>query len=55
MQNIAPCIWFDKNAEEAVKFYVSVFKNAKIRTVSHYGDGMHMPKGTVLYTVWAEM
>ncbi len=48
MQNIAPCIWFDKNAEEAVNFYVSVFKNSKIRTVSHYGDGMHMPKGTVL-------
>lgn len=48
MQNIAPCLWFDSNAEEAAKFYVSVFKNSKIHTVTYYGDGMHRPKGTVL-------
>jgi len=30
MQKILPCLWFDKNAEEAAKFYVSVFKNSKI-------------------------
>lgn len=48
MQKITPCLWFDNNAEDAVRFYVSVFKNAKIDTITHYGDGMHMPKGTVL-------
>ena len=53
MKSIAPCIWFDKNAEEAVKFYVSVFKNSKIDSVSHYGDGMHMPNGTVLAILFA--
>lgn len=53
MKSIAPCIWFDKNAEEAVKFYVSVFKNSKIHSVSHYGDGMHMPKSTVLAILFA--
>jgi predicted 3-demethylubiquinone-9 3-methyltransferase (glyoxalase superfamily) len=30
MQKISPCLWFDNNAEEAVEFYISVFKNAKI-------------------------
>ena len=32
-QKIAPCLWFDSEAEEAAKFYVSVFKNSKINTV----------------------
>ena len=32
MQRITPCLWFDDQAEEATKFYVSVFKNSKIRT-----------------------
>ncbi|HZP13444.1 MAG TPA: VOC family protein [Nevskiaceae bacterium] len=45
---IAPCLWFDRNAEEAAKFYCSIFPNSKIRSVSHYGDGMQLPKGTVL-------
>ena len=31
-------LWFDTQAEEAVKFYVSVFKNSKIKTITHYGD-----------------
>jgi len=48
MQQITPCLWFNDNAEEAARFYVSVFKNAKIDTITHYGDGMPMPKGTVL-------
>jgi two-component system sensor histidine kinase QseC len=48
MQQITPCLWFDDNAEEAARFYVTVFKNAKINTVTYYGDGMPMPKGTVL-------
>jgi predicted 3-demethylubiquinone-9 3-methyltransferase (glyoxalase superfamily) len=37
MQKIIPCLWFDDKAEEAAKFYVSVFKNSKISGVTHYG------------------
>jgi predicted 3-demethylubiquinone-9 3-methyltransferase (glyoxalase superfamily) len=48
MKRITPCLWFDGNAEEAVNFYVSVFKNSKITNVTHYGEAGHMPKGTVL-------
>ena len=36
-QKIAPCLWFDHQAEEAATFYVSVFKNSKITSVSRYG------------------
>ena len=54
MQRITPCLWFDDNAEEAVKFYTSIFKNSSITGVSHYGeDGAKAsgrPKGTVLTT-----
>jgi len=35
---ITPCLWFDTQAEEAVKFYVSIFENSKIGRVSHYGN-----------------
>ena len=52
MQRITPCLWFNDNAEEAVKFYTSIFKNSSITGVSHYGeDGAKAsgrPKGTVL-------
>lgn len=37
MQKIAPCLWFDDNAEEAVKFYTSVFPRSKIGTIARYG------------------
>jgi predicted 3-demethylubiquinone-9 3-methyltransferase (glyoxalase superfamily) len=47
-QKITPCLWFDTNAEEAVKFYLSVFKNSKIGKISRYGKGAPMPEGTVL-------
>src|SRR4051812_41890017 len=42
------CLWFDTNGEEAVDFYMSVFKNAKKGAVSHYGDAGPMPKGQVM-------
>lgn len=52
MQKITPCLWFDDNAEEAVKFYTSVFKNSKIGKISRYGkEGYEIhgqPEGTVL-------
>ncbi len=39
MQKITPFLWFDNNAEEAINFYVSVFKNSKIISVNRYPDG----------------
>jgi predicted 3-demethylubiquinone-9 3-methyltransferase (glyoxalase superfamily) len=36
MDRIAPCLWFDHQAEEAATFYVSVFKNSKITAITRY-------------------
>ena len=41
MQTITPCLWFENEAEEAAKFYTSIFKNAKIGWVSRYGEAGH--------------
>lgn len=46
MQKITPFLWFDTKAEEAAKYYTSIFNDSKIISVSHYGDGAPMPKGT---------
>jgi predicted 3-demethylubiquinone-9 3-methyltransferase (glyoxalase superfamily) len=48
MQKITPFLWFDGNAEEAMNFYVSVFKNSKVVSVRRYGDAGPGPKGTVM-------
>jgi len=48
MQKITPFLWFNDNAEEAMNFYVSIFKNSKVGTVSRYGDAGPGPKGTVM-------
>ena len=48
MQIITPCLWFDTQAEEAVRFYTSVLKNARIGTISRYGEGAPLPAGTAL-------
>ena len=37
-QKILPCLWFDTEAEEAAKFYCSIFKDSRIETISHYGN-----------------
>src|SRR5437868_10044046 len=51
-QKIAPCLWFDNQAEEAAKFYVSVFKNSKVVSVARYpeaGQQTHgRPAGSVM-------
>ena len=47
-QKITPCLWFDGNAEEAVYFYTSLFKNSKIVQVLRCGEAGPYPKGTVL-------
>jgi predicted 3-demethylubiquinone-9 3-methyltransferase (glyoxalase superfamily) len=48
MQKIRPFLWFDNQAEEAMNFYVSIFKNSKVGKVSRYGDAGPGPKGTVM-------
>jgi predicted 3-demethylubiquinone-9 3-methyltransferase (glyoxalase superfamily) len=48
MQKITPFLWFDNQAEEAVNFYVSLFKNSKINNVKRYGDAGPGPKGSVM-------
>ena len=52
MQKLTPCLWFDSNAEEAVKFYASIFKNSKVGSIARYGDAgaevSGRPKGMVM-------
>jgi predicted 3-demethylubiquinone-9 3-methyltransferase (glyoxalase superfamily) len=48
MQKITPFLWFDGEAEEAVKFYTSVFKNSKIGRIARYGEGSPGPKDSVM-------
>jgi predicted 3-demethylubiquinone-9 3-methyltransferase (glyoxalase superfamily) len=48
MQKITPFLWFDNQAEEAMKFYVSVFRNSKVLNVVRYGAAGPGPKGTVM-------
>ena len=52
IQKISPCLWFDNQAEEAVNFYVSIFKNTKIGNITRYGEeGAKVsgrPKGSVM-------
>src|SRR5437868_10603757 len=38
MQKITPCLWFDNQAEEAVNFYASIFKNSKVGRIARYGE-----------------
>lgn len=49
---ITPCLWFDSQAEEAVRFYTSVFRNSKIENISRYGkEGFEIhgqKEGTVM-------
>ncbi len=45
---ITPFLWFDRNAEEAVNFYISIFPNSRITAITHYGAGAPMAAGTVM-------
>ena len=47
-QLISPFLWFDNNAEEAMNFYVSIFKNSKVKKVTRYGNAGPGPAGTVM-------
>ena len=52
MQKITPFLWFDNQAEEAVNFYIAIFKNSRIVSVTHYdeagAEASGRPKGTVM-------
>ena len=52
MPKITPCLWFDSQAEEAAKFYVSIFKNSKLGHMTRYGEAgaevSGRPKGSVM-------
>lgn len=48
MQKITPFLWFDDQAEEAMNFYVSIFKNSKVGKVTRYGDAGPGRKGSVM-------
>jgi predicted 3-demethylubiquinone-9 3-methyltransferase (glyoxalase superfamily) len=48
MQKITPFLWFNDQAEEAVKFYTSIFKDSKVESISRYGDDSPGEKGKVM-------
>lgn len=48
MKKITPCLWFDHQAEEAMNFYVSIFKHAKVGEIRRYGEAGPGPKGSVM-------
>lgn len=48
IQKITPFLWFDGQAEDAARFYTSIFKNSKIGAMSRYGEGAPLPAGTVM-------
>jgi predicted 3-demethylubiquinone-9 3-methyltransferase (glyoxalase superfamily) len=49
-QRVSTCLWYDDDGEEAANFYVSLFPNSKIISVTRYGEGQPMPKGTAMLT-----
>ena len=55
IKSITPFLWFDTQAEDAAKFYVSLFPNSKITHVAHYGDAGPGPKGSVMIVAFELM
>jgi len=47
-QRIHPCLWFDRQAEDAVNFYTSIFPNSKVGAITRYGEAGPGPAGSVL-------
>jgi predicted 3-demethylubiquinone-9 3-methyltransferase (glyoxalase superfamily) len=52
MQKITPFLWFDGKAEEAVSFYISIFKNSKVVSITRYGEEFPGMKGKVLTAIF---
>ncbi len=48
LQKITPFLWFDHQAEEAARFYTSVFENSRIEAVTRYGEAGPSPAGSVM-------
>jgi len=48
MKKLAPCLWFDGKAEEAMNFYTSIFKNSKVGNVTRYGEVGPGERGSVM-------
>ena len=52
IQRLAPCLWFDDQAEEAARFYTSIFENSRIVDIARYGEAGHeihgRPAGSVM-------
>lgn len=48
MPKITPFLWFEREAEDAANYYVSIFKNSRITEISRYGEGTPMPAGSVM-------
>ena len=58
VRSIAPCLWFDSQAEEAAKFYTGIFKHSKIGKISRYGkegEEIHNQKPGTVMTVAFEL
>jgi predicted 3-demethylubiquinone-9 3-methyltransferase (glyoxalase superfamily) len=47
-QKLTTCLWFENQAEEALRFYLSVFKGSKLLSESRWGEGGMAPKGTLM-------
>ena len=56
VQRIAPCLWFDDQAEEAAEYYTSIFKSSRIVSIARYGEAGHeihgRPAGSVMIVVF---
>ena len=48
MQKITPFLWFDNNAEEAMNFYIAIFKNSRVLKIARFTEGAPGPKGAVM-------
>lgn len=48
MSKITPCLWFNGEAEQAARFYTSLFKESSIDGIGRYGEGMPFPAGTAI-------
>ena len=51
-QKITTFLWFDNNAEEAIRFYLSIFENSKTVSETRWGEGGPVPKGTLMTAVF---
>lgn len=52
MQTITPFLWYDGQAEEAIRLYTSIFKNSKIININYWAEGSPFPKGQVMTGVF---